>query len=134
VLAKDDVQSRKVVYQESAVESPDRTATNDNENAVNQPDEPENEDSVLPVSNIGRAVYKVGSHLFFKWKGITLWQLRKIVRHARSSPQCRKKWMETAARTLQEKSSKKPLMLILDVKTRWSLTHQMLRRSIIIPL
>jgi hypothetical protein len=60
---------------------------------------------------------------------ITFPQLRKIVRHVRSSPQRRKKWMDIVARSPDD-SGKKPLMLILDVKTRWSSTHQMLRESI----
>ncbi|KAJ7856937.1 hypothetical protein B0H14DRAFT_2578580 [Mycena olivaceomarginata] len=47
-------------------------------------------------------------------------QLRKIVRHVRSSPQWRRTWEGFGGR----------LILILDVNTRWSSTHQMLRRAL----
>ncbi|KAF5318983.1 hypothetical protein D9758_018834, partial [Tetrapyrgos nigripes] len=59
--------------------------------------------------------------------------LRKIVRHVRSSPQRRKTWLQEAKQTTASALRMLPpgqqrwhLMLILDVKTRWSSTHQML--------
>ncbi|KAF7346964.1 Transposase-like protein [Mycena venus] len=56
-----------------------------------------------------------------------VFKLRKIVRHVRSSPQRRRKW---EADVLRGSEGSKPLILILDVKTRWSSTHQMLRRAL----
>lgn len=59
-------------------------------------------------------------------------QLRKIVKAVRSSPQRRQNW----AREIQlinhsgiSDDCSAELMLILDVRTRWSSTHQMLRSS-----
>ncbi|KAF8054682.1 hypothetical protein FPV67DRAFT_1439648, partial [Lyophyllum atratum] len=59
-------------------------------------------------------------------------KLRTIVRVVRSSPQRRQTWAkEIAVMMNKEDDGKSPaLMLILDVKTRWSSTHQMLRMSI----
>ena len=67
-------------------------------------------------------------------------QLRKIIRAIRSSPQRRAAWTEQVKISLQQmeealdnvadiisREPLKPLMLILDVRTRWSSTHQMLR-------
>ena len=58
------------------------------------------------------------------------WQLRRLVRAIWSSPQRRQAWLWDAALHQQSKADdlKKPLMLILDVPTHWSLTHQMLRK------
>jgi hypothetical protein len=73
--------------------------------------------------------------------------MRKVVRHVRSSPQRRKMWQkEVSAGHNEQKepatasptpvsvrkldtNDEKVLMLILDVKTRWSSSHQMLRKS-----
>ncbi|KAG9226778.1 hypothetical protein CCMSSC00406_0009676 [Pleurotus cornucopiae] len=61
-------------------------------------------------------------------------RLRKIIRSVRSSPQRRKAWLEDVGLALRHDpsitGSTLPLMLILDVKTRWSSTHQMLRRAL----
>ncbi|KAF5338562.1 hypothetical protein D9758_016540 [Tetrapyrgos nigripes] len=59
-------------------------------------------------------------------------KLRKIIRHVRSSPQRRKTWLKEVlmANSANENRSEVALMLILDVKTRWSSTHQMLRRAL----
>ncbi|KAJ7938837.1 hypothetical protein B0H13DRAFT_1851417 [Mycena leptocephala] len=59
-------------------------------------------------------------------------KLRSIIRSIRGSPQRRQAWIaEVRASTAFKagKLGKQPLMLILDVKTRWSSTHQMLLRS-----
>ena len=59
-------------------------------------------------------------------------QLRKIVRSVRASPQRRQHWYQEVDRMnvqLLPTEQKSALMLILDVKTRWSSTHQMLRTS-----
>ncbi len=56
-------------------------------------------------------------------------QLRKIVRTVRVSPQRRSLWLCVVAESLRTAgTSVKPLMLILDVRTRWTSTHQMLRK------
>jgi hypothetical protein len=64
-------------------------------------------------------------------------QLRKIVMAVRSSPQRRQAWLNEVTVSLRrtENALKQvALMLILDVKTRWSSTHQMLRESLVCPL
>ncbi|KAJ7469791.1 hypothetical protein B0H11DRAFT_2196741 [Mycena galericulata] len=56
--------------------------------------------------------------------------LRRIVKHVRSSPQRRRSWeltVRVALDQLHEELSEAQLMLILDVRTRWTSTHQMLR-------
>ncbi|KAL4258188.1 Zinc finger BED domain-containing [Pleurotus pulmonarius] len=61
----------------------------------------------------------------------TLERLRKIVRAVRVSPQRRSTWLRTVAESLSAAGqAPKPLMLILDVRTRWTSTHQMLRRAL----
>ena len=54
----------------------------------------------------------------------------------RSSPQQREAWLEEANAFLQKAAAvlsvvlgRAATMLILDVKTRWSSTHQMLRKA-----
>ncbi|KAJ6528538.1 hypothetical protein B0H19DRAFT_942319, partial [Mycena capillaripes] len=86
-------------YQDSATESTDRTRDS---SLVDQLDE----DTDEPVNPCH--------------------QIRKIVRHVRSSPQRRRQW-ENVVRILHPDDEQGALMLILDVKTRWSSTHQMLR-------
>ena len=58
------------------------------------------------------------------------WQLRKVVKAVRSSPQRRQSWAREI-RFIQAGGNSTDcnasLMLILDVRTRWSSTHQMLR-------
>ncbi|PCH39151.1 hypothetical protein WOLCODRAFT_110592, partial [Wolfiporia cocos MD-104 SS10] len=55
-------------------------------------------------------------------------KIRRIVRVVRSSPQRKCQWLDEVTLSLrcQADTSKEALMLILDVKTRWSSTHQML--------
>ena len=58
-------------------------------------------------------------------------QLRKIIRNVRSSPQCRQKWCKEIYIAMNQgdgndEDQSPVLMLILDVRTRWSSTHQML--------
>ncbi|KAF5328727.1 hypothetical protein D9619_011460 [Psilocybe cf. subviscida] len=60
-------------------------------------------------------------------------KLRKIIRAIRVSPQRRQAWCKIVAASLREKGGQERLrilMLILDVRTRWSSTHQMLRRAL----
>lgn len=59
-------------------------------------------------------------------------QLRVIIRSIRSSPQRRQEWIGEVKVSAPFKAGKlgtQPLMPILDVRTRWSSTHQMLRRN-----
>ena len=58
-------------------------------------------------------------------------QLRAIVRAIRSSPQRRQAWPAEVkfVRATAPSDDIRILMLILDVKTRWSSTHQMLRAN-----
>ena len=61
-------------------------------------------------------------------------QLRKIVMAVRSSPQRRQAWLNEVTISLRrtENALKQvALMLILDVRTRWSSTHQMLRELLV---
>jgi hypothetical protein len=56
------------------------------------------------------------------------------VRAVRSSPQRKQSWLEHVTDSLRKKNPgadrlAAALMLILDVRTRWSLTHQMMSRS-----
>ena len=60
----------------------------------------------------------------------TLFKLRKIIRSVRSTPQRRESWARQIQTTNAHSGKLQPnLILILDVKTRWSSTHQMLRMS-----
>ncbi|KAJ7808105.1 hypothetical protein B0H14DRAFT_3482613 [Mycena olivaceomarginata] len=62
-----------------------------------------------------------------------VFKLRKIVKHVRSSPQRRRAWELTVKISLDgldAELSEAQLMLILDVRTRWTSTHQMLRHAI----
>jgi hypothetical protein len=73
----------------------------------------------------------MGSHITSLTFAHVLYQLRKIVRAVRSSPQRRQAWIAEVTlslRKMEEAVSKAALMLILDVKTRWSSTHQMLSK------
>ncbi|KAJ3004761.1 hypothetical protein NUW54_g4661 [Trametes sanguinea] len=63
--------------------------------------------------------------------------LRKVIRAVRASPQRRQAWLAEVKRSLATSTTtpatsdhEAPLMLILDVPTRWSSTHQMLRRAL----
>ena len=62
-------------------------------------------------------------------------QLRKIIRNVRSSPQRRKLWFKEIYVTMNhgnggDDDESPALMLILDVRTQWASTHQMLRRAL----
>ena len=65
-----------------------------------------------------------------------MFQLRNIIRAVRSSPQRREAWLEEANAFLQKAAAAVNVdlgcaatMLIIDVKTRWSSTHQMLHKN-----
>jgi hypothetical protein len=66
-----------------------------------------------------------------------MFQLRNIIQAVRSSPQRREAWLEEANAFLLKTAAAfnvdlgcAATMLILDVKTRWSSTHQMLRKAL----
>ncbi|KAF7370018.1 Transposase-like protein [Mycena sanguinolenta] len=99
--------SASSAYQDSTTESLSREA----DEAAGQTEDTEDAELVSPDSLIGTAVFK----------------LRKIIRHVQSSPQRRKRWEQAVKTALPTNSV---LMLILDFKTRWSSTHQMLRRAL----
>ena len=62
-------------------------------------------------------------------------KLQKIIKAVRSSPQHRQSWAheiqfaqaERGRADIMSDESNASLMLILDVRTRWASTHQMLR-------
>ncbi|KAJ6573645.1 hypothetical protein B0H10DRAFT_2348564 [Mycena sp. CBHHK59/15] len=57
-------------------------------------------------------------------------KLRNIVKVIRGSPQCRQEWIrevQISPTFMDNELRRIALMLILDVKTRWSSTHQMLK-------
>jgi len=59
-------------------------------------------------------------------------QLRKIIRNVRSSPQRRQKWCKEIYIAMNQgggEDQSPALILILDVRTQWSSTHQMLRET-----
>ncbi|KAE9383517.1 hypothetical protein BT96DRAFT_843731, partial [Gymnopus androsaceus JB14] len=104
--AIDKVPSTSQPYQDAVTAPVDRSFDDDE---VAQED---GEDDVLDASAMKYSVLK----------------LRKIVRHVRSSPQRRRAWLrEVQAVSAAHGELMQPaLMLILDVKTHWSSTHQML--------
>ncbi|KAJ7779670.1 hypothetical protein B0H16DRAFT_1299889, partial [Mycena metata] len=107
---KRKAKSRANAYQDAATEPVDRAQ----DNMASQLDDGDDAESIKPTSIIGSAVFK----------------LPKIVRHVRSSPQRRKIWQKEVGDVAAAAPGTidSVLMLILDVKTRWSSTHQMLRR------
>jgi hypothetical protein len=94
------------------------------------PEEDEDTDSVSvdESEKIQTAVQKVTHLTCLLYSFLMMLQLRKIIRSVRSSPQRRQNWFIEVSRM---NAGKPALMLILDVKTRWSSTHQMLRRFLI---
>ncbi|KAF7341381.1 Transposase-like protein [Mycena venus] len=111
-LTKDEKKAAKSksatsAYQDSATEALSREADEE----AGQTEDSEDIEVETPESLIGTAVFK----------------LRKIIRHVRSSPQRRRRWNEAVITASQPSTV---LMLILDVKTRRSSTHQMLRRAL----
>ena len=136
--------AEKAHFQENATLPTERWCDND---AVVREDSLEDDDAFESgldnESSILTAIWKVG-----KWVCDTslayFLQLRKIVRSVRSSPQRHQAWLSEVNLSLRSTEealhgadeafeSTKPevgLMLILDVKTRWSSTHQMLRKSL----
>ncbi len=127
--------SRRGNYQDS-VTAPINHASDDA--AVAQDDEDEQDELSLEVdvtSNVLSAVEKVRVYLAKSLlNNNIITQLRKIIRAVRSSPQRKQNWLHQVAVSQQRKHDddppQRPLTLILDVKTRWSSTHQMMRKSL----
>jgi len=82
----------------------------------------------LELSSIKASVQKVCFwHVKCFFLILTMLQLRKIVQSVRSSPQRRQHWYQLISPGQILVGAH---MLILDVKTRWSSTHQMLSESL----
>jgi hypothetical protein len=81
------------------------------------------------VEKVGNPQFQVRILFFDQMK---FEQLRKIIKGVRSSPQRRQSWAREILFIQGSGSSddcSASLMLILDVRTRWASTHQMLRAS-----
>lgn len=112
--------SRAGNYQDAVTASLDRDLDND---ATIQDD---NEGDQANHAVSGRAVEPDRSGNILS----SVDKLRKIVRAVRSSPQRKQRWLDLVSLSLQARkiTDRRALMLILDVRTRWSSTHQMMRR------
>ncbi|KAM5546301.1 hypothetical protein V8D89_000427 [Ganoderma adspersum] len=111
-------------YQESVTAPVDRE--HDNE-LVGQDDPPEEGESDTAAATTATTASSVTyGHLHQ-----AIQKLRKIIRAIRTSPQRRQAWLEEVRRhpeLVKANTSEMALMLILDVPTRWSSMHSMLRR------
>lgn len=93
---------------------------------------PNSEAELVALPSVIPAVAKVRNSICSP-RGTTILifpsQLRQIVLGTRSSPQRRQKWIAHVKQSYQliGKLDETAHMLMLDVKTRWSSTHQMLR-------
>ena len=98
-----------------------------NEDNITQDDDEDLENLVDDMNGVPSAIQKV-SYYFFSYISLlfTNNQLRKIALAVCSSPQHCQAWLNEVTISLQQTENSVALMLILDVKTRWSLTHQML--------
>ncbi|KAF7372351.1 Transposase-like protein [Mycena venus] len=122
-LTKDEkkkAKSRSTPYQDAATES----LSHAQDNWSSEVEDGEDDEVMKPTSLVGCAVFKAG--ILFSAN------LRKIVRHVRSSPQRRRSWQKEVRNCMESSPGtiNSVLNLILDVKTRWSSTHQMLRRAL----
>jgi len=86
------------------------------------------------TSNILSAIEKVCISIFLNpmLNNNIFTQLRKIIHAIRSSPQCKQNWLHQVTMSQQSKNNgnppQQPLVLILNVKTQWSSTHQMMHK------
>ncbi|KAM5534120.1 hypothetical protein V8D89_012211, partial [Ganoderma adspersum] len=118
-------------YQESVTAPVDRE--HDNE-LVGQDDPPEEGESDTAAATTATTASSVTyGHLHQAIQKLKYFrQLRKIIRAIHASPQRRQAWLEEVRRhpeLVKANISEMALMLILDVPTRWSSTHSMLRRA-----
>ena len=121
-----------LAYQESATAPLDR-AFDEDDDGIDEDDDSnkENEDPAVTVKSAIEKVSKSSCFIKIMIAHVQT-QLRKVIRAVRSSPQRRQAWYTEVKITLLNLDTspiKIALMLILDVKTRWSSTHQMLRES-----
>ena len=136
-MVKDD---RKETYQDSVTAPLSREHDDDAGGDVDGLDE-DIAATEAPLGQVLTAILKVdfifGLHV---WDSELIcasqFQLRNIIWAVRSSPQRREAWLEEANAFLQKAAAalsvvlgRAATMLILDVKTRWSSTHQMLRKA-----
>ncbi|KAJ7732247.1 hypothetical protein DFH07DRAFT_755368, partial [Mycena maculata] len=131
-LTKDEAQkaesrSRRAAYQEIVTH---RDTNEAERNAEAQVDESDSEDDAeFDIHNESEPLQRPTKQVR---EGVSLavHKLRRIVKHVRSSPQRRRTWeltVRVALDRLEMDLSEAQLMLILDVRTRWTSTHQMLR-------
>lgn len=103
----------------------DEAAAYDEDDSDEEEESNVNDDEIL--SGVQKVlVYCISNQL--SWL-IGVIQLRKIIRAVRSSPQRKRSWLQQVSASLREnkpETSERALMVILDVKTRWSSTHQMM--------
>jgi len=96
-------------------------------------DKDDEENSIEAASRVKEAVLKVIFRLmarFINFLLSVLFKLQKIIRSVHSTPQRRESWARQIQTTNAQNGTSQPnLMLILNVKTRWSSTHQMLRKT-----
>jgi hypothetical protein len=136
IISPSDVRSATSNYQDSAT---DPFGEESEEAAVLREDELEDNNSSSVGSHVNmninmNAICKVRIPSYgcpYSVVTFVFIQLRKIIRAVRSSPQRRQAWFRSVHLTKPEsmsaaKGDGNPLMLILDCRTRWSSTHQML--------
>ena len=133
-MVKDD---RKDTYQDS-VTAPLNREHDDNAGGDADGSEEDIAAAEAPLGEVLTAIPKVDLILGFYILVVELihtyqFQLRNIIQAVHSSPQSREAWLEEANTFLQKTATvlsvvleRDATMLILDVKTRWSATHQML--------
>jgi len=137
-VVKDD---RKDTYQDS-VTAPLNREHDDNAGGDVDGSEEDIAAAEAPLGEVLTAIPKVDFVLGIHVSDSELihtcqFQLRNIIRAVRSSPQRWEAWLEEANTFLQKMATalsvvlgRAATMLILDVKTRWSSTHQMLRKIV----
>ena len=100
------------------------------EEDIPQDDDEDSQSSVDNLNGVLSAIQKMHYSSSYVSLSFTNSQLCKIVMAVRSSPQRRQAWLNKVTISLRQTESalkQVALILILDVKTRWSSTHQMLR-------
>jgi hypothetical protein len=113
-------------------ESDEDVTTEDLEDLEDNKSAATSKESMKVINTVLSAIEKVRNRMLLTEPNLLCPQLRKIVKAVRSSPQRRQNWVrEIQFVQNNDKSDERnamPLMLILDVRTRWSSTHQMLRK------
>ena len=132
-MKHDKQKDRDTLAYQELVTAPLDWAFNEDDDGVDKDDDSNKENEDLAVT-IKSAIEKVSKSLHFVKIMIdhVQTQLYKVIQAVRSSPQCQQAWYTEVKIMLQNLDTspiKIALMLILDVKTRWSSTHQMLCKS-----